>query len=92
MSTSTQNVFDFAGFTRTLTDVPRDRLSEVEMEIREASDAREEDVVHLLRRIAYKIQLQRLHAFLRTGEVPADATPQEEEAFEILSENSVWMD
>ena len=90
MSTSTQNVFDFAGFTRTLLDVPRDRLSEVEMEIREASDAREEDVVHLLRRIAYKIKLQRLHAFLQNGEIPAGMSPQEEEAYEILFEGSRW--
>jgi len=92
MSTSTQSIFDFPAFTRTLTDVPRDSLSKVEKEIREVSDGRHADIVHLLRRIAYKIQLQRLHAFLRTGEVPADTTPQEEEAFEILSESSVWMD
>ncbi len=92
MSTSTQSVFDYPGFTRTLTDVPRDRVSEVENEIREVSDEREEDVVHLLGRIAYKIKLQRLHAFLRTGEIPADMTPQEEEAYEILLASSVWMD
>ena len=92
MSTSTQSVLDFPGFTRTLTDFPRDRLSAVEMEIREVSDDREDDVVHLLRRIAYKVKLQRLHAFLRTGEIPADMTPQEEEAYEILFESWVWMD
>ena len=92
MSTSTQSIFDFPGFTRTLTDFPRDRLSEVEMEIREVSDDREEDVVHLLRRIAYKVKLQRLHAFLRTGEIPVDMTPQEEKAYEILFESGVRMD
>jgi len=92
MSTNTQSVFDFPCFTRTLTDFPRDRLSEVEMEMRDVSDDRAEDVVHLLRRVAYKVKLQRLHAFLRTGEIPADMTPQEEEAYEMLLESSVWMD
>ncbi len=92
MSTSTQSVFDFPGFARTLADFQQDRLSKVEMEIREISDDRTEDVVHLLRRIAYKIKLQRLHAFLRTAKIPADLTPQEEEAYELLLESSVWMD
>ena len=92
MSTNTQSVFDLTSFTRTLTDFPRDRLSEVEMEMRDVSDDRAEDVVHLLRRVAYKVKLQRLHAFLRTGEIPADMTPQEEEAYEMLLESSVWMD
>ena len=92
MATSTQSVLDFPGFTRTLTDFPRDRLSEVEKEIREVSDGREEDVVHLLRRIAYKIKLQRLHAFLQTRKIPEDMTPQEEEAYETLLERSIWMD
>ncbi len=92
MSTNTQSVFDLPSFTRTLTDFPRDRLSEVEMEMRDVSDDRAEDVVHLLRRVAYKVKLQRLHAFLRTGEIPADMTPQEEEAYEMLLESSVWMD
>ncbi len=92
MSTSTQNVFDFAGFTRTLLDVPRDRLLEIEKEIREVSDGREEDVEYQLRRIAYKIKLQRLHTFLRTGEIPAHIMSQEEDAYEILFMGSVWMD
>ncbi len=92
MSTSTQNVFDFRGFTRTLADFQQDRLSKVEMEIREVSDDRTEDVVHILRRIAYKLKLQRLHAFLRTARIPADMTPQEEQAYELLLESSVWMD
>ncbi len=92
MSTSTQNVFDFTGFTRTLLDVPRDRLLEIEKEIREVSDGREEDVEYLLRRIAYKIKLQRLHTFLRTGEIPAHIMPQEEDAYEILFKGSIWMD
>ena len=92
MSTSTQSVLDFPGFTRTLTDFPRDRLSEVEMEIRKVSDGREEDVEYLLRRIAYKIKLQHLHTFLRTGEIPAHIMPQEEDAYEILFKGSIWMD
>ena len=92
MSTSTQSVFDFSSFTGTLTDFQRDRLSEVEKEMREVSVERKEDVVHLLRRIAYKIKLQRLHVYLQTGEIPADMTPQEEEAYEVLIEGSTWPD
>ena len=92
MSTSTQSVFDFSSFTGTLTDFQRDRLSEVEKEMREVSVERKEDVVHLLRRIAYKIKLQRLHVFLQTGEIPADITPQEEEAYEVLIDGSTWPD
>ncbi len=93
MSTSTQSVFDFPGFARTLTDFPRYRLSEeVEKEIIEFSGEWAEDVVQLLRRRAYKVELQRLHTFLQTGESPEDMTPQEEEAYETLLDSSVWMD
>ncbi len=92
MSTNAQGVFNFPAFTRTLSDFPHYRLSEVEKELVKVSDERDEDVAHLLRRTAYKVELQRLHAFLRTGEMPEDITPQEEEAYEILLERSIWMD
>ena len=92
MSTNAPGLFDFPAFTRTLSDFPKYRLSEVERELMDVSDERDEDVAHLLRRRAYKVELQRLHAFLRTGEIPADMTPHEEEAYETLLERSTWMD
>ena len=92
MSIRTQSMFDFPAFTRTLSDFLQHRLPEVEKELIEVSDERDEDVMHLMRRIAYKVELKRLHTFLRTGEYPEDMTPQEEEAYETLLERSTWMD
>jgi len=76
--------FDFPGFVSSLENSPPELLGEVEGEIQKVSRDAADDTATNFWQLDYKRKLERLRFFLKTGWLPRNMTPSEEEAYRNL--------